>query len=47
MNNILRWYQYIVSAVSLQAVTWAVIALLRNLSDPISQSIIRLRTLCH
>ena len=34
MNNILRWYQYIVSAVSLQAVTWAVIALLRNLLTP-------------
>jgi hypothetical protein len=34
MNSILRWYQYIVSAFSLQAVTWAVIALLRNLLTP-------------
>ena len=34
MNNLLRWYQYIVSAISLQAVTWAVIALLRNLLTP-------------
>lgn len=34
MNNILRWYQYFVAAVSLQSVTWAVIALLRNLLTP-------------
>jgi hypothetical protein len=31
MSNIRRWYLYIVCAISLQAVTWAVIALLRNL----------------
>jgi hypothetical protein len=31
MPNIRRWYFYIISAVSLQTVTWAVIALLRNL----------------
>ena len=31
MSNIRRWYIYLVCAVSLQAVTWAVIALLRNL----------------
>lgn len=31
MFNIRRWYIYLVSAVSLQAVTWATIALLRNL----------------
>jgi hypothetical protein len=31
MSNVRRWYLYIVSAISLQAVSWAVIALLRNL----------------
>jgi hypothetical protein len=31
MFNIRRWYIYLVSAVSLQAVAWATIALLRNL----------------
>jgi len=31
MSNVRRWYLYIVSAISLQAVTWAVINLLRNL----------------
>jgi hypothetical protein len=31
MNTARRWYIYLVCAVSLQAVTWAVIALLRNL----------------
>jgi len=31
MNNARRWYIYLVCAISLQGVTWAVIALLRNL----------------
>jgi hypothetical protein len=31
MTTVRRWYIYLVSAISLQAVTWAVIALLRNL----------------
>ena len=31
MSTVRRWYIYLVSAISLQAVTWAVIALLRNL----------------
>src|SRR5262245_53182329 len=31
MNTARRWYIYLVCAVSLQGVTWAVIALLRNL----------------
>ena len=31
MSSFRRWYFYVVSAISLQAVTWAVIALLRNL----------------
>jgi len=31
MSNVRRWYLYIVSAISLQAVAWAIIALLRNL----------------
>ncbi|HLC35976.1 MAG TPA: DUF5671 domain-containing protein, partial [Anaerolineales bacterium] len=31
MSNVRRWYIYIVCAVSLQAVAWAIIALLRNL----------------
>jgi len=31
MSTVRRWYLYIVCAISLQAVTWAVIALLRNL----------------
>ena len=34
MSNFLRWYQYIISAISLQAVAWATIALLRNLLTP-------------
>ena len=31
MSTVRRWYIYLVSAISLQAVTWAIIALLRNL----------------
>lgn len=31
MSNVRRWYVYLVSAISLQAVAWAVILLLRNL----------------
>ena len=31
MITVRRWYIYLVSAVSLQAVTWAIIYLLRNL----------------
>ena len=31
MFTVRRWYIYIVSAISLQAVAWAIIALLRNL----------------
>jgi len=31
MSNVRRWYTYIVSFISLQAVVWAIIALLRNL----------------
>jgi len=31
MSTVRRWYIYLVSAISLQAVTWAMIALLRNL----------------
>jgi len=31
MSTVRRWYIYLVSAISLQATTWAVIALLRNL----------------
>ena len=31
MTTVRRWYIYLVSAISLQAVTWGVIALLRNL----------------
>lgn len=31
MNNARRWYIFLVCAISLQATTWAVIALLRNL----------------
>ena len=31
MSNARRWYIYLVSAISLQAITWAIIALLRNL----------------
>lgn len=31
MTNTRRWYVYVVSAISLQALTWAVISLLRNL----------------
>ena len=31
MSSLRRWYFYVVSAIALQAVTWAVIALLRNL----------------
>jgi len=31
MSSIRRWYIYLVSAISLQAVAWAIIALLRNL----------------
>ncbi len=34
MPTIRRWYFYLVCAISLQAVTWAVIALLRNLLIP-------------
>ena len=34
MASVRRWYIYLVSAISLQAVTWALIALLRNLSLP-------------
>jgi hypothetical protein len=34
MTNIRRWYIFLVSAVSLQAVTWAIITLLRNLLVP-------------
>ncbi|MCP4539937.1 MAG: hypothetical protein GY832_22585 [Chloroflexi bacterium] len=34
MTTVRRWYVYLVNAVSLQAVTWAVIALLRNLLIP-------------
>lgn len=34
VSSFRRWYFYVVSAVSLQAVTWAVIALLRNLLAP-------------
>ena len=32
MSSIRRWYIFLVSAISLQAVTWAIIALLRNLA---------------
>ena len=32
MSSVRRWYVYLVSAISLQAATWAVIALLRNLA---------------
>ena len=38
MSDIRRWYFYVVSAVSLQAVVWAVIALLRNLLLPLVQA---------
>jgi hypothetical protein len=31
MSTVRRWYIYLVSAVSLQAVAWAIIVLLRNL----------------
>ncbi|MFB0537700.1 MAG: DUF5671 domain-containing protein, partial [Anaerolineae bacterium] len=31
MSTVRRWYIYLVSAISLQAVAWAIIALLRNL----------------
>ena len=31
MSSIRRWYVYLISAISLQAVTWALISLLRNL----------------
>ena len=31
MSNARRWYIYLVSAISFQAITWAIIALLRNL----------------
>jgi hypothetical protein len=31
MSNVRRWYIYIVCAISLQAVAWAIIALLRNM----------------
>ena len=31
MSNARRWYIYLVSAITLQAITWAIIALLRNL----------------
>jgi hypothetical protein len=31
MSTVRRWYIYLVSAISLQAVTWAIIVLLRNL----------------
>ncbi len=34
MATVRRWYIFLVSAISLQAVTWAVIALLRNLVTP-------------
>ncbi len=34
MNTVRRWYIYLSSIISLQAVTWAVIALLRNLLSP-------------
>ncbi|MCK5316610.1 MAG: hypothetical protein KAJ55_01785, partial [Anaerolineales bacterium] len=40
MSNVRRWYIYLVSAISLQGVVWAAIALLRNLFiygvDPIA-----------
>jgi hypothetical protein len=35
VSSFRRWYFYVVSAISLQAVTWAVIALLRNLLLPL------------
>jgi hypothetical protein len=31
MSTVRRWYIYLVSAISLQAVAWAIITLLRNL----------------
>ena len=31
MSNVRRWYTYIISFISLQAVIWAIIYLLRNL----------------
>lgn len=34
MATVRRWYMFLVTAVSLQAVTWAVIALFRNLLTP-------------
>ena len=34
MGNIRRWYVYLVSAVTIQAVTWAAISLVRNLIVP-------------
>ncbi len=34
MNNVRRWYTYIVSFIALQGVTWAIIALLRNIFLP-------------
>lgn len=34
MATVRRWYMFLVAAVSLQAVTWAVIALFRNLLTP-------------
>ncbi|MFN2103811.1 MAG: DUF5671 domain-containing protein, partial [Candidatus Promineifilaceae bacterium] len=37
MSSFRRWYFYVVSAISLQAVTWAAIALLRNLLVPLAQ----------
>jgi FtsH-binding integral membrane protein len=37
VSSFRRWYFYVVSAISLQAVTWAAIALLRNLLVPLAQ----------
>ncbi len=34
MNNVRRWYTYVVSFIALQGVTWAIIALLRNIFLP-------------
>ncbi len=34
MGNVRRWYVYLVSAVTIQAVTWAAISLVRNLIVP-------------
>lgn len=34
MHNVRRWYTYVVSFIALQGVTWAIIALLRNIFLP-------------